>query len=260
VRVYPGGSATIEDLPAGAVELRLFHSGASAQPAAVHVNLEEGVTAHQTLHLKPAPVITGVVKIDGRPAERAKVRLEVPDRVQGMLSTFGSTDFLFLEREVFPNLPPAVQETTTNDAGEFQLTADEEVSKQRYVVAESQDGKASGGVVLRGGETRVDIALSPTAGGEGELVIQMDTRYQPLPVRVVVNNQPRDDFDLPPEKDLHVEGLANGSWKVSVRWDAETLVRDLPIELKKETTISVVLPQGAVIGQDESVRKRYKRS
>jgi hypothetical protein len=260
VRIYPGGSATIEDLPAGAVELRLFHAGASAQPAAVHVNLEEGITAHQTLHLKPAPVITGVVKQGGQPADHAKVRLEVPDRVKGMLATFGTSDYLFLEREVFPNLPPAVQETTTNAGGEFQLTADEDVSHQRYLVAESQDGKSTGGAVLKGGETQVDISLSPTAGGEGELVIQMDTRYQPLPVRVIVNNQPRDDFELAPDKDLHVDGLSNGSWKVSVRWDAETLLRDVPIELKKETSIAVPLPQGAIIGQDESVRRRFKRS
>jgi hypothetical protein len=260
VRIYPGGSKTIEDLPPGTVELRLFHSGASAEPAAVHAELEEGITTRQTLHLKPAPVITGVVRESGKPVDRAKVRLEVPDRVQGMLSTFGTSDYLFLEREVFPNLPPAVQETTTNALGEFQLTAGEAVSRERYVVAESSDGKSAGGAVLRGGEANVDIAISPTSGGEGQLMIQMDKRYQPLPVRVIVNNQPRDEFDLQPGQDLHIANLPSGSWKVNVRWDADTLLRDLAIELKKETTLSITLPQGAIIGQDESTRKRFKRN
>jgi hypothetical protein len=260
VRIYPGGSATIEDLPAGPVELRLFHSGASAEPSVVHADLEEGITAHQTLHLKPAPVITGVVREGSKPVDGARVRLELPDRVQGMMSTFGTSDFLFLERDVFPNLPPTVQETTTNALGEFQLTASEALSRQRYIVASSTDGKSTGGAVLRGGETRVDIAISPVSSGEGEIVIQMDKRYQPLPVRVIVNNQPRDEFDLPPEQDLHIAGLPSGSWKVNARWDADTLLHDIPIELKKQTTIAISLPQGAIIGQDDATRKRLRRN
>jgi len=91
-------------------------------------------------------------------------------------------------------------------------------------------------------------------------VIQMDKRYQPLPVRVIVNNQPRDEFDLPPEQDLHITGLPCGTWKVNARWDADTLLHDVSIELKKETTIAISLPQGAIIGQDDATRKRLRRN
>jgi hypothetical protein len=260
VMLFPGGSKTLDDLPAGPVQLRLFHAGAQAEPPSVVVDLTEGNTAHQTLHLKPAPVITGVVKENGKPVERAKVRLEVPDRVVGMVATLGAGDALALEREVYPSLPTAVQETTTTALGEFQLSASEAVSRQRYVVATSPDGKSTGGAVLRGGESSVEIAISPLSGGEGEIVVQMDARYQPLPVRVIVNNQPRDELALPPGQDLHVAGLTQGLWKLNVRWDTETLLSDSQIELSKSVTVGIQLPQGAIVGQDEDLRKRLHKN
>jgi hypothetical protein len=260
VLIYPGGSTTLDDLPAGPVQLRLFHAGAAAEPASVVVDLQEGNTAHQTLHLKPAPVITGVVKENGKPVERARVRLEVPDRVVGTLATLGQNDALTLEREVYPSLPTAVQETVTTALGEFQLSASEDVSRQRYVVATSPDGKSTGGAVLRGGESSVEIEISPLAGGEGELVIQTDARFQPLPVRVIVNNQPRDEIKLPPEQDLHIAGLALGLWKLNVRWDTETILHDAQIDLGKSVTVGINLPQGAIIGQDEDLRKRLHKN
>ena len=79
VRVWPGGQTTVEDLPAGPLSLRLYHSGARAVPARTNVSLSEGEEETVVLHLEPAPVVTGVVTLRGQPARDAVVRLETPD-------------------------------------------------------------------------------------------------------------------------------------------------------------------------------------
>jgi hypothetical protein len=256
VRIFPGGTVTIEDLPAMHVVVRAFHSGAVAKPRSKRVLIVAGETAHETLNLEKSPVVIGVISLDGKPAADATVRLEVPDRVAAMNAAIGGTDFLSLEREVLPNLPPAVQETRTNALGEFVLSANEDVSKQRYLVALSADGRSRGGRVLRGGEQRADVELVPLAEGEGEIVLQTNARFQPLPVEITVNGAPRDRFFLQPGQDLHVDGLTSGSWKMSARWSSDELQKDLPVELDGSATLSLTLPEGAILGQDEETRKR----
>lgn len=259
VRIYPGGTLAIEDLPATTLSLRLFHSGAVSKPASRRVTLAPGETERVEFRLEPAPVVTGVVRQGAVPVADATVRLEMPDRVSAMNVAIGGTDFLSLERELLPNLPPAVQETRTNALGEFVLSANEGVSKQRYLVALSPDGRSSGGKVLVGGETRVDLELAPVAAGDGELVLQMDGRYQPLPVEVTVNGTPRERILLSPGKDLHVEGLTPGSWKLDSRWGSDELQKDLRIEIEESTTLALTLPEGAIFGQDEETKARAGR-
>lgn len=255
VRIFPGGTQTIEDLPESHVTLRLFHAGAVAQPRERNVSIQSGHTATVTLELEPAPIVKGVVTRDGAPVADAVVRLEVPERVAAIASSVGG-DWLSIEREILPNLPSAVQQTTTNALGQFVLSANEAVSPVRYLVALSPDGKARGGAVLRGGETHVDLALEPLAAGERELVLQMEGRVQALPVEVVVDGAPREPILLPPGRDLHVGGLVAGSWKLSARWSSEVLVESQPVELTEDVSLSLTLPQGAIVGADEDERKR----
>lgn len=214
VRVYPGGTAVVEDLPAKHVRLRLFHAGALANPRTRSVELKEGDTEHVSLHLEPAPVVNGVVTEDGRPVAGAEVVLEAPQRSMAMLSVLGQTNYLDLEREVLPDFPPAVQRVKANAAGEFVLSSCENVARERYLHARSPDGKSTGWKLLRGGETRVDLVLE-RAQGDAEIVVQMDGRVQPLPVKVKVDGAPRDLKMLPPGQDLHIPGLAPGTWRFS---------------------------------------------
>lgn len=256
VRVYPGGTTTVEDLPAEAIDLRLFHVGARAEPSVRTLTLQAGESASVTLHLAPAPQLAGTVVQGGRPVPGAHVRLEAPDRVQATLAALNVRDYLLIESELFPNLPTAVQETVSDGSGQFWLTANEDVSTARYLVATSPDGKQSGGVVLHGGETNVSVELSASTAGDAELVVKTNTRYQALPLKITVDGAPRERTDLPPGQDLRIEGLTPGLWGLRVRWADETLVEDQVIEVKRSVTWSIVLPQGAIDGQDPEIRKR----
>jgi hypothetical protein len=255
VRVWPGGSAVVNDLPEGRVMLRVYHAGATAKPQKRSVELHPGRRETIEFGLVPAPVVTGVVRDDGKPAAGALVRIEAPDRAAATLSVFGQSNYLFLESDVLPDLPPAMQEGTTNDKGEFQLSASEDVAPVRYLTAISKDGKRMAHAVLRPGETRVELALEPLQGGQGELAIQMEGRIQPLPVEVVVNGTPRDPSVLPLGRDLRVADLPEGTWKVTVRWNGQTLT-DQQLEIGGETRLLVALPEGAIFGQDEETRRR----
>jgi len=84
----------------------------------------------------------------------------------------------------------------------------------------------------------------------------MDGRTQGLPVEVKVNGTPRDASVLPAHEDLKIDKLAPGGWKLTARWHGEPIVTDMPIELHEEVAIELVLPQGAVVGQDAETRKR----
>jgi hypothetical protein len=254
--VWPGGTATIEDLPPGPVMLRLYHAGAVAKPARSSVVLAPGETSNVTMHLEPSPVLTGIVKDGGKPLVGAIVRLEAPDRVNAMLSVFGETNYLYLEGDVFPNLPPAVQEVKTDGRGEFTLNANEHVSRVRYLSVASDDRKRGKTVILKGGESRVDLVLEPIEPGEGVLEIEMDGRIQGLPVEVTINGEPREKQTLPGSKDLRIGNLPSGSWLVTITWSGEKLLTKAPVEIDDEATLSIELPKGAIFGQDEDTVRR----
>lgn len=250
IAVWPGGTATIEDLPGGPVMLRLFHSGGIAKPPRSSVVLSPGETTTVTLHLEAAPVITGVVTDNGKPVASAVVRMEVPDRTQAMLALFGETSFLYLEGDVFPSLPPALQEIKSDARGEFMLASNEQISRVRYVTALSPDGKRTATAILKGGETSVELALQPIREGTSTLVIEMPGRIQPLPVKINVNGEPRDEQILSQKKELGIEKLPEGAWLVTVRWQGEVLLNRAPVDLGEEASIAVTLPEGAILGQD----------
>ncbi len=255
VRIWPGGTAIIEDLPRTRVSLRLFHAGAIAVPERRSVELNPASRRTVEFGLQAAPVVTGVVTDGGAPAENAIVRIEAPDRTAAMLSVFNQSSYLYLESDVLPDLPPAVQEATTNTKGEYQLSASAGAGV-RYLTATSRDGKRIAHAVLRGDDLRADLALQPVVGGQGELAIQLPGRIQPLPVEVTVDGTPRDPFVLALGRDLRVDGLPEGSWLVTVRWNEDVLTREQPLEISGETRLFLPLPEGAIAGQDAETRRR----
>lgn len=256
VEIWPGGTALIEDLPRARVTLRLYHAGATAKPERRSVELNPATRRTVEFGLEPVPVVAGIVTDGGAPAENAIVRLEAPNRTTAMLGVFGQSSFLYLESDVMPDLPPALQEATTNVKGEYQLTAHEASSAVRYLTATSRDGKRIAHAVLRAGDMRADLALQPVQGGDGELAIQLPDRIQPLPVEVTVDGTPRDPFVLALGRDLRVAELPEGSWLVTVRWNDEVLTREQPLEIDGETRLFIALPEGAIFGQDEETRRR----
>lgn len=256
VEIWPGGTAIVEDLPRARVTLRLYHAGATAKPERRSVELNPASRRSVEFGLEPAPVVTGVVTDGGAPAENAIVRLEAPDRTAATLGVFGQSSYLFLESDVMPDLPPAMQQATTNVKGEYQLTAHEASSAVRYLTATSRDGKRVAHAVLRSGDVRADLALLPVQGGDGELAIQMPDRIQPLPVEVVVDGTPRDPFVLALGRDLRIGELPEGSWLVTVRWNDDVMTREQPLEIDGETRLFIALPEGAIFGQDEETRRR----
>ncbi len=255
VSLYPGGTKVIEDLPAQKVVLRLFHAGAAATPPTRSVLLRELSTEAVELHLVAAPIVSGKVTDGGGPAQGAEVVLEAPSRSQASLAVLGETNYLELEREVFPDFPTAVQRAKTTAAGEYVLDVSEGVSRTRYLHATSSDGKRTAWKVLRGGETHVDLALEP-ARGDGELILQMAGRTQGLPVEIKVDGAPRDPQVLPLGRDLHIGGLAPGTWKFSAKWNGESIFDGMLVDVKEETTLSLTLPEGAIVGQDADTWRR----
>ena len=261
VLLHPGGTVTIDDLPPARVAVRVYHSGAVSKPPQREVTLDAGTPEHLELAMEPAPAVVGIVRQDGKPVGGAVVTLEAPDRVAATLAGLGESNYLLLEGEVMPDSPLAVQHATTNGAGEFQLSANEQISKVRYLVARSPDGKAQGGVVLRGGEQRVEVDLRPMAESDGNALFVLSTspRFQALPVEVTVAGTPRDRILLPAGRDLRVDGLVPGQWRVKVRWQGLELMKPQLIDLVTEVALAVKLPEGAVLGQDEDTRKRAGR-
>jgi len=256
VRVWPGGQTTVEDLPSGQLALRLFHAGARATPDRVQVSLSSGEEEAVVLHMEPAPVVAGVVTLRGQPARDAVVRLETPDRVGSLLKSYSQSSWLHLEAEVYSNLPSAVQETRTNARGEYSLSSYEELSAKRFLTAVSADGRSRAARLLKGGETRVDMQLEEVRAGASVVSLRLPSRWQALPVRIVVNGEPRDPFLLPPGQDLDIEGLPRGQWLLSASWNGEVLVDKRSIVLREEASIACELPEGAIVGQDEDTRRR----
>ncbi len=259
-RVWPGGTLTIESLPTGTYSARLFQAGATSLPKVAAVALGAGETATVEFHLEPAPVLQGVVRDQGRPEPGVTVRLEAPDRTAANLAVFGQTNYLYLENDVFPNLPSAVQEVVSNSKGEFTLSANESVSGTRYITAVSKDQRRVASVMVKPGDTNVDLVLEPLADGQGELRFVTNPRIQALPLDVRVNGTPREKTTVPAGRDLRVTGLPRGSWLVSVSWNGESIWKRVPVEIEAEATRQIVLPEGAIVGQDaDTVLRSGKR-
>lgn len=262
IEVTPGGSITLESLPQTKVVLRGFHEGTMAEPAQRAATLRPGSPAQVELKFAVAPKITGrVVDAEGQPIPSAHVSIEAPDRVAATMYHLGQLP-MFLETEVIPTLPPAAQETVADGAGAFVFSAWGAISPVRYIVAESPDGSLWGSAIVRPSaeDSVVEVELRPITEGRAELRVNFQGRHQAVPVEVVVNGAPREPVLVPVEDVLHIEDLAEGTWRMLVSWNGEPVFgRDGYDEFElgaRGELRDVQLPQGAIDGQDEDTLLR----
>ncbi len=248
VEVYPGGSVTIEDLPAGPVHLMLFQRAAKAAPRLVKVNLREGQLTTQALHLETATRLAGRVYQAGEPVAGALVELEAPDRVRASLAGLQRRRS-FLESMVLPQLPSAHQAVKTDKRGEFLFTAWDDVSPLRYLSAVNREGTQRALEVVREGQDWVDLYLEPKDKQDARLHVQLAGRAAALPIEITVDGDPRPDFILGSNERLVIEGLAHGSWRLSARWHGEILLRGYAVNLEDGMPVEVKLPAAAAAGE-----------
>ncbi len=220
------------------------------KPKVAAVNLGPGDTSVVEFHLEPAPVIQGVVKDGNSFAAGVTVRMEAPDRTAANLAVFQRESYLFMENDVFPSLPTAVQEVVSNGQGEFTLTRNESVSPVRYVTATSKDQKRAAYVVLKPGDASVELVLQPIEDGHSALRLVTNPRHQALPLAVTVNGTPREKSKAPPGRDIVIGELLSGTWNVTVRWNGATVLSRLLVDVDGEVSREIVLPEGAIAGQD----------
>jgi hypothetical protein len=244
VSVPPGGTATIEDLPAQRVRLRLFHAGAAAKPAVQSVNLSSGAPAHATFELQPARMLRGRVLEGGDPVRGALVRLEVPDQAAATAKVLGAP-LAILESSVRPNLPPAVQTTYTDGRGEFVFSAAEDIAPVRYLTARGPRDEGWAGRVVRPGETQVELTLEDRPEPTASLRLETLPRTQPLPLDVRVDGAPRDLPLLPVGEQLVLDSIPPGVWRVHARWRDQQLLEPTDIEIEEQTELFIPLPDEA---------------
>jgi hypothetical protein len=243
VRIWPGGSTTVEDLPAGSFTLHVFQPGAVGKPPSKGARLEIGGEAQVTLNLEPVPTIHGIVRLAGQPVQRAEVSLEASDRLQATLLAFGAENEFFVESEIIPDVPPAIQHALTDAAGLYEISSWEGVCKERYLVARYNGGRQVATRLLRGGESEVNLDLVPAGGGDGQLRLVLGERERVLPVRIAINGEPRPVQSLPVGQDLRVSDLNRGRWKLSVRFNGDTLAAGKEVEIGTDTAIPIQLPR-----------------
>jgi hypothetical protein len=265
IEVWPGRPHVVEGLPAKVVKVTAFHGGASA-PLQI-VNLRKGRQSQVKIQLRPAPKVTGHVTLDGEPVFGARVRLEAPDRVRATLGWFREPNH-FLESDVLPMLPPATQETLTDERGRYVLTAWDDVASVRYLEARGPHGRTLTGRLVQKGEEVVDLELEETSLFTSELVLHLPDRMQGLPVEVVrdgtpiefmIDGQPRSPLVIGPHEPLVIPGLLAGTWTVKATWYAQPVFEESGIEVLERTERTLTLPREAIVGQDEETWRRAGR-
>lgn len=248
VSIPPGGTVTIEDLPAMRVRLRLAHPGARATPDLTTVNLSASGRTQVVLHLESAPMLRGkLVMPSGEPVRNALVRLEAPDQARATADILGAP-LGILESEVRPNLPPAVQSTYTDGAGQFVFSSAEELFPVRYLTAEGPGGKGWAGRVVKKGDLSVELVLQEKAEGDATLKLETLPRTQALPLDVRIDGAPRELPLLEPGETLELGQLQPGVWRVQARWGSERLLDAVEIEIEEEAELFVPLPDAARTG------------
>lgn len=258
VEIFPGGSTLIEDLPDGRVNLRLFHSGAVANPRQTAVKLVGGTVRQAVLHLEPAQQLRGQVLREGKPVAGATVTLEAPNRFSATIGALG-TSSEFAQGMIIGHMPSAVQRVRTDDRGSFVFTSYASITSSYYLFAETTDHAWHANRVVRADETDIEVELEPTVAREVRLRIRLAGRYQGLPVEVRVSGAPRDPFELAPDDDLWIDGLEPGRWVVDVSWHGEPVIRGQSLQLEESEELRLVLPDGALHGQTEEERRRAGR-
>ena len=233
VRVFPGSSTLVEDLPAGRVELVLFHSGAVAKPRSVAATLTAGQTKSQILHLEPAQQLFGTVSSEGVPVARAHVRLEAPHRSKATTKALRKRHD-FGREIVMPHVPAALQEVRSDEKGRFVFTTYPDSADIYYLTAETDDGRWRASRAVQLDEADLDIELEQVSSRLSSIEIAMPRRYQGLPVEVRVQGEPRAKYELAAVDPLKVAELEKGTWRLDLRWNGEYVERGATVVVADE--------------------------
>jgi hypothetical protein len=258
VEVRPGGRVLVDGLPPERLAVRLFHAGAVADPPVQIVTLKEGAKQSLVLHLAPGPSLGGkLIDPEGVAVRGAHVRLEAPDRTAATLTSVGRMP-AFFETEVIPTFPVALQRAVSDDGGRFLFSSYASYSTQRYLVAESADGKLWGARVVGPSEQDVTLKLQPFTALTADLSIEFPGRFQGLPVELWIQGSPIGSTLLGPADKFEVPDLPQGSYRLRARWHGSSILSEAYtlFDLHRDHLRVIGLPEGAVYGQDEDTRLR----
>jgi hypothetical protein len=253
IEVEPGGTRAIRGLPRAPVHVYAFRPGAKPVERVVNLRTDQELT----LPLEATSVLTGHVSRAGVPVARARVSLEAPNQVRATLDFFRQASH-FLEAEVLPRLPAALQRVESDERGRFVLTAFDNLTGTRYLEARGPDGASWAGRLVHAGEEKVDLELEDVTLGDSTLHVDLSGRWQGLPMEVLVGGAPLDPTILPPDEPLDVKNLVSGRWRARSTWHGD-LVHETELVIDGEATLSFPLPLECVEGQDEEAWKRAGR-
>ena len=254
------GSApvTVEGLPPGTFYAYAFRPGAVGNPARTRVTISAGETRAVSIGLEPAPTLRGRVVQEGQVVSGATVRLVAADPVRATLDVFRE-ERAFLEAEVLPPLPAVRQTVTADSNGEFLLTRGADLSSWRMLEAVAPDGRTRAVRAVGPDEEEIELELVPIEQGQASFQLLLSDRFQPLPIKVVVDGRPRETFELPPDRDLELDGLAAGEWNLRVVWLAQELISIDGLDLDGVVQRDLALPDEARVGQDRDTWRRAGR-
>jgi len=255
IEIWPGTPVTITGLPDEVVKLHVFRAGARATVRPV--NLAGGLR-EVSLHLEPAPQISGRVTQDGEPVFGASVRLEAPDRVRATLDYFLESSY-FLESTVLPDLPPGLQQVTTGKDGRFTLSAWEDNTPVRYLEARGPGGGGWAGRLVHPGEQEIELQLTDLDLGDSTLRLDFPGRFQGLPIEVWIGGSPRSSQILPADEELEISDLLAGRWRLALSWHAQPLPIENEIVIDGTERRTIALPPECIQGQDEEAWRRAGR-
>jgi hypothetical protein len=203
-------------------------------------------------------LLTGRVVDDGQVVAGATVRVVAADPVDASLRLFGGSR-LSLEEEVLPLSPAVVRATRSAGDGRFRISAGEQVSEWRLLEAVGPKGLRRGLLAVGPNQREVEIELDSIEEGTARLELALPRRFQAIAVQLTIDGRPGERFEVESREDLVIDGLAQGLWRLDVRWRGARLLEEGGLELEGVERRTIELPEEAILGQDRDTWLRAGR-
>jgi hypothetical protein len=262
LRMPPGTTYVLDDLPAMRLTVRVFHEGAVANPESETVYLRSGALERHEVRFAPGPSVEGVVVDEqGRRQEGARVVCEAADRLAAVHQYLARTPYE-TGAEILPPFPMGSGEVRTDFDGVFQLSSWPKLGGRRYLWALSADGKRWGArVIATENPGVIELVVKPVESGQWALSVDFPGRHQGLPVVASIGGAAQPEVLVPAREPLVLRGLAAGTWRIKATWNGKTLLapEGQEFELDGDLTRTVPLPEGAIAGQDQDTLLRAGR-
>ena len=101
------------------------------------------------------------------------------------------------------------------------------------------------------GSTQESVAIN-------EVSLLRET-YQAAKLEILVDGAPFDPLVLPAGEQQSITDLRAGRWRLTVTWHGDPVHREEELEIDAHTARTIVLPLGAIDGQDEEQWRRAGR-